>query len=282
MDSNQKPIIHPSVYKFAGLVWDIIQSDRDVIVGAAGFTGSGKSCLFTKIFQAYSQLSGTYWDFDRMTWSNKELLKWIDGEGPEKTGQLAKNSGILVDELFRLFYRRLWYEKTRITTLSVLNMFRDRGLFVGGNIPNFWDLDPAFQNRVRFYIYVKERGHAWVFAQEENPFTADPWNVNENRKTFRKYKNPGRINNFVMSLYWDDWSPTEKEEYYEIRNKKRLTAEDEYKDQEEQKEKYTQIKKQRDTLILELFRREKKLTNVYIADLIGMAHQTIREIRHGR
>lgn len=271
----------PSVFKFASLIKDIIASDRDVIVATGGFTGVGKSCLMTKIHASYAAMTGTYWGFDRMTWSNKELLKWIDGEGKDHKGRLKEGSSILVDELFRLFYRRLWFEKTRISTLSVLNMFRDRHLFVSGNIPTFWDLDPAFQTRVRFYIYVKERGHAWVFTQEENPFNADVWNINDNKRAFRKYRNPARLPNFLMSLYWDDWNPQEKEEYYRIRNSKRLLAEEEYTEAQQLEDKYKDIKKQRDIAIRGLFEYDKKLTNVRVADMVGLSHQTIREIRYG-
>ncbi len=77
-------------------------------------------------------------------------------------------------------------------------MCRDRHLLIGGNIPNFWDLDTAFNSRIRFYVYIPNRGVAWVFEQENNPFSNDVWNRSKNEKGFRKYKNPYLLPNFYV------------------------------------------------------------------------------------
>jgi len=179
-----------SIHNFAGVVSELLNSDRDCVIAVGGFTGEGKSCFTSQLAKQYCALNNTYWGFDRMTWLRKEMMKWIDGEGENKEGQLPQLSVIIPDELFSMFYKRQWYEAGQIDAISTFNMCRDRHLLVIGNVPNFWDLDGGFTNRIRFYVYIPKRGTAWVFEQENNPFTSDPWNINDNKKIFRKNKNP--------------------------------------------------------------------------------------------
>ncbi len=71
------------------------------------------------------------------------------------------------------------------------------GLFIAGAVPNFWDLDGGILTRFRFYLYVKERGEAWIFRQENNPFACDKWNLASNKKVFSKHGKPWRCPNFL-------------------------------------------------------------------------------------
>lgn len=289
---------------FAKTIHLMLRSDRDVNVGVGGFTGEGKTTFSTYLQKTYAEISGTYWGFDRMTWSRKELLRWIDGDKETQKGQLPEYSSILPDELFAMFYRRNWYDEEQIDAIATFNMCRDRHLFMCGNIPNFWDLDTGFTSRIRFYVYVPSRGVAWVFEQENNPFCNDKWNATENKKRFRKKKNPYNIPNFVCEIHFPDWDPVEKEEYLEIRNKKRVKAIDENKT--EKAERYGVVKQQRDSGFKFLFNYnqqvvdavkkiecatcrssleeqelDKAFTNKAIADVAGLSSDTIRMIRLG-
>ena len=259
------------------------------------------STFATQLLRDYSQVSKTYWEMDRTTWSRKEMMRWIDGDGEKKKGQLPEYSAILADELFNMFYRRKWFDDDQIEAIATFNMCRDRHLLIAGNVPDFWDLDTGFVKRVRFYIYITERGKAWVFQQENNPFTKDPWNVTENKKIFRKHKNPYNVPNFICEIPFDDWTPEEKRDYYGIRNIKRVEALKEAKEQK--KEKYTDIKLQRDNAINMWYadrrqlsealktasRKDKKLlkewskppTNQFISDVVGVSPEAIRLIRIG-
>jgi hypothetical protein len=213
-----------NITEFAQIVHTLLLSDRDVVIGVSGFTGEGKSTFTSHLAKEYAKIANTHWGFDRMTWQRKEMMTWIDGEGREKKGQLPEYSVIVPDELFTMFYRRQWYQEEQIDAIATFNMCRDRHLLVIGNVPNFWDLDGGFTHRIRFYIYIAKRGIAWVFEQENNPFVLDPWNLNDNRKMFRKNKNPKNCPNFICEIHFGDWSPKEKEEYYQIRNTKRVEA----------------------------------------------------------
>ncbi len=222
------------------------------------------SCFTTQLMKAYSEVNKTEWDFNRLTWSRNELMTWVDGEKNSeknsrtglKKGQLPEYSAILPDELFYMFYKRTWYEEDQITSIATFNMCRDRHLFIGGNVPDIWDLDTGFLKRLRFYIYIPERGRAWVFEQENNPFTKDPWNVTENKKSFRKYRNPYAISNFICEIRFNDWATKEKQQYYDVRNNKRVKAINEAKIR---KERYRDIKDQRDNCIEAWYSDRKQL-----------------------
>jgi len=285
---------------FVGTIKDLLLSDRDVNLGVGGFTGEGKSCFSTQILKEYYYQMGLgRWNYNNMTWSRKELLRWISGKKKGKVlgsglieGQLPEYSGVLIDELFMLFYRRNWFDTDQIGAIGTLNYCRDRHFLIAGNVPNFWDLDTAFQSRIRFYAYIASRGVAWIFEQENNPFTNDVWNTTKNRNMFRKFKNPYACPNFVGEIHFKDWTPKEKELYYRIRNKKRITAIDD--NQDDRKERYKYIKLQRDKLIRMMYNinedylsKDKeackklgimKLNYKEIADYLDISQQLVRMV----
>lgn len=278
-----------TIESFAKTIHKLLLSDRDGMIGVAGMTGEGKSTFLTKLQKAHAKISGQDWGFDRMTWSRKELLKWIDGDKDGK-GQLPEYSAILVDELFSMFYRRNWYDEAQIDAIATFNMCRDRHLFIGGNVPDLWELDGGFLNRLRFYVFIPIRGVAWVFQPENNPFTNDKWNMLQNKKEFRKKRNPYSIPNFVCEIHFDDWDAEEKKEYYRIRNIKRVKAISDNKNNK--KERYTQIKAQRDTLIKMMLcinntcpeckhEFNTKFTNKDISEAVGITQAAVSLIRNG-
>ena len=284
-------LLEESLSSFAKMIYKLLHSDRDVNVAVAGFTGEGKSTFLINLMLEYSRISGVPFSLSRnLTWSRKELLLWIDGEregvkGVDglKPGQLPEFSAVLPDELFKMFYRRSWFEEGQIDAITTLNMCRDRHLFIGGNVPNFWDLDASFASRVRFYVFISERGLAWVFQQENNPFTKDSWNVDENKRLFRRFKNPFKCPNFCFSLRFPDLSVELKAEYLSIRNSKRGDAL--LDNRSERGVRYGDIKKQRDSLIKWLFQLAKenhrKLSNKDVCDVIGISEEAVRKIRQG-
>ena len=253
---------------FALLIYRLLKSDRDVNIGCAGFTGEGKSTAITKLAKEYSRIAGVEWSFDNMTWSRKEMMKWIDGEGDNKEGQKPEYSVIIPDELFLMFYRRNWHDNGQISAIATFNMCRDRHLLVAGNVPNFWNLDSAFQERIRFYMYVPRRGVAWIFEQENNPFSKDQWNAQDNLKSFRKYKHPYYCPNFSFEIHFDDWDEEEKKQYLKVRNEKRVLAVKEYEESSPE-EHYSKPKVVAGNLINYL-KIEKGMSNSAIARICGV------------
>lgn len=264
--------------RFAEFCHELVKSDRDNNIGVGGFTGEGKSTFAIQLLKEYELVkSGKEWDFNQITWMRKEMLKWIDGEGDKREGRLPEYSGVLVDELVSLFYKRNWYEDSQKESIELFNKCRDRHLLIVGNIPDFWDLDSGFLSRIRFYVYIPKRGTAWVFEQENNPFIKDKWNYRDNLKAFRQYKNPFKCQNFLFEILYDDLSPDDKDKYLEIRNTKRLGTEG----QNEKVEKYREIKAQRNKVIRLLFERNPDIKDIEVAKLLGCAHSLISGIRTG-
>jgi hypothetical protein len=267
-----------TIKEFAQKVYDILKSNRDVVTGTAGMTGEGKSVFATQFTKAYCEVAKIPFSFDMMTWERKEMMRWIDGEGESKEGQKPEYSAIIPDELIGMFYGRSWYEDAQKESIKTFNSCRDRHLFVVGNVPNFWELDGGFRSRVRFYVFIPERGKAWVFQQENNPFTKDVWNVTENCKLFRKKGNPYSSKNFLCEIHYDDMTPDEAVLYSDIRNTKRIHMNDESK---EKQERYTTVRRQRDLAIKGLIVANPELTQREIADMLGVSEGLISMIKNG-
>ena len=300
--------IHVSGHEFATDCYGLLKTDNDVNIGVGGFTGVGKTRFSVWLCSIYSKISGMPWGLDHLTWSRKELLEWVDGKKGSKPdpytklkkNQLPKYSAICPDELFYMFYKRTWFDKDQIDGVKVFNSCRDRRLFNIGNVPDFWDLDGGFIKRIRFYVYIPTRGLAWVFQQENNPFTKDPWNVTENKKLFRKHKNPYKCPNFICEIEYPDWEPKDKRAYEQIRNTKRVKA---LTDNRQKQERYGEIKEQRDSAFQGWFDDRKQIsdaissccddckgqldtwtkppTNEVMAQVVGISKEAVRLVKIG-
>lgn len=265
-----------SLDEFAGLIVDIIKTDRWVLEAADGQMGEGKSCFNDKLSRKVAQKLGTKYSLhDNMIYLRKDLEEALKGKLPD-------SSVIHADELISMFFRRNWYDADQIDGIELLNKCRDRHFFVSGNIPNFWELDSSIQTLVTFYVHVHRRGIAWVFRPSENPMTRDKWNRAFNEKLFDKSSDPYKLKGFVMEIKYDDWSPDERKEYYKIRNEKKKETEGQRADKVE---KYADIKGQRDALIRHIagIKIDKRpiMTQEEISDIVGLHRTMIASIIAG-
>lgn len=196
------------------------------LIACSGKQGVGKSCLLTQLTKRASQLNKIKYSYkDNLTWMRDEFIQWINGKGDKKENQKQEFSAVLIDELISLFYKRNWANNEQNDAIELMNKCRDRHLIVGGNVPNFWDLDKALRGLFTFWIHIPKRGTAWVFEPDENPFAPDPWHVKYNEKVFAKAGNPYKCKGFVCELKYNDWTPEDKKEYYDVRNSKRINTE---------------------------------------------------------
>jgi hypothetical protein len=267
-----------SLSKFVRTVREILHSDRDVNMAIGGMTGEGKSTFTMEFMKEYYRQEGKRYKLDNITWDRKELMKWIDGEKDTKEGQLPEYSGIILDEAFLLFYRRTWYEEGQIDAIATLNMCRDRHLLLMANVPNFWSLDNHFQQRMRFYVFISQRGKAWIFRQDMNPFTDDAWNTKENKKMFAKHRNPYKCPNFFFELKYPDLSPKEKETYLALRNSKRVEAVTKHKGAKSAR--VRKVLGQRDILIKELVNVQ-GYSQINVAEMIEVDPAIINNVANG-
>jgi hypothetical protein len=215
-----------SIEEFGQKIFKILKTDRDVVIAVSGFTGEGKSTFMHKLAKAYAKVAGVNYQFDKsMTWSRKELTMWIDGLGEQKTGQKPEYSVVVADELISMFYNRNFTNTDQKSAIELLNKCRDRHLLIMGAVPVFFQLDVAFRSRVRFFVYIIMRGVALVFQQERNPFSRDPWSVSQNYHLFERRISLSKSPNFLGVIHYDDFDEQEKEDYYKLRNEKRLNTE---------------------------------------------------------
>jgi len=222
-----------TVKQFAETIKKILMSDRGVNIACSGETGEGKSTFLIQLQKIYSEIAGQDWTFDHLTWERDELMRWIDGEGENKEGRVPEYTAILADEMINMFFNQEWHDPEQQDLIKTLNQCRDRHLFFGGNNPSFFDLNPKVRDRFNFFVFIPERGIAWVFVPEKNPFTKDKWNTLDNIKIFRRYKTPYYSHNFAFEVHFSDLDDDEKERYLAIRNKKRVESLDKTKEKRE-------------------------------------------------
>lgn len=265
------------VKQFAKIISKIQHTDRWTLIAIDGEMGEGKSCFSDQLSQEVSRLNKRKFTYNgNMTYSRKELKTWIDGDSKKK-GRIKPLSVILADELISMFFKRNWYDSDQIDGIELLNKCRDRHLCVCGNVPNFWDLDSAFIGLVTFYVHIHERGRAWVFQKDRNPFILDKWNKRHNEKLFQKKKNPYSCYGYVCEIHFPDWTPKQRDLYYIERNEKRQKTEG----QRVKQERYKDIKQQRDELIRLAFTQNPKLTNKDLHNVIpSIGVEAIRLIKH--
>lgn len=221
-----------TISDFAKICYKMLLSDRDVNVVVAGMTGEGKSTFMIKLAQEYAKISNTIFKYDgNITWLRSELIDYIDSD--DKSVRKPEYTAIVVDELISLFFKRNWNKGGQKGAIELFNKCRDRHLLIIGGVPVFWDLDTAFRNRVRFYVYVEQRGNAIVYLRDEvGGWSRDPWNEKANFKIFTSDRNPYiKCKNFVGLISgYGDFTPEEKKEYYKLRNTKRLDSDSQDQD----------------------------------------------------
>lgn len=210
---------------FAKIIKDILMSDRYVLLVCDGDMGEGKSCFTSKLSKLVAQETGIPFSYDNnMTYLRSDIKRWVDGDA-DGTGKIPEYSVILADELISMFFRRNWYDSDQIGGIELLNKCRDRHMCVIGNIPNFWDLDSALKPIITFRVHIRQRGLAWVFSKDSNPFADDRWHRKFNEKMFIRDNGLFKCKGFVCQIPFDDWSDADKNEYYSIRNVKRVNTE---------------------------------------------------------
>lgn len=212
-----------SIKAFAGLIQDIQGSDRDVVTAVVGDTGEGKSVFLIKLLKEL--MPDEYNPVRHLPFTRDDLNRMIE--------QLPEGSGISVDEAVGLFYSRDFHDNEQIALLKKLDRSRDRRLFVGLAIPDFFMLDKALRNgRIRFLVWIdqrvgvgdKGRAHAYLFRKERNVFNREPWNLKLNTQLIRK----GQANkspNYIGEVEYGGLSSTEYGIYKEMKAVKRRLVE---------------------------------------------------------
>lgn len=208
-----------SLRKLAGLIKLTQKSDRDFICVITGATGEGKSTLATHL-HILVNLKFSFWN--NVAYSKKEVI--------DKVKSLNNFSSLNVDEAINVLFRRDFMDKRQKELLRLFDMCRDKHLFVTLCLPWFWALDNHIlqSGRIKLWIYVDKRGHAYGFMPDRNPFTKDAWHMKDNEKKLKRWSDmvhPEKVTNYVGDIVFDDLPEETKREYLEVKAKKKENAE---------------------------------------------------------
>lgn len=238
--------VQMKVGSLAGKIRKSTKQNRDCVVVISGETGVGKSTLGYQLLKKYLRLKP---DVNIEHIFEKHFV-YTRASLVEKIKTFKKGSIIVIDEAINALFRRDFMKGKQKELIKLLNMCRDRNLVLIFNIPNFWDLDTTIRDfRIRLWIYVDERGMAYVFAPDRNPFVKDPWHTKENEKKLRKWRDgihPKISPNYVVDLTFDNFSPGHELIYEMVRDRKKKSAE---VDEEEEEKKSIITKRVKSNII---------------------------------
>jgi predicted Zn-ribbon and HTH transcriptional regulator len=165
-----------------------LRKDWDLTIAVTGERGAGKSNLSIEagtIIQEGNISNALMKKFitDRM------LLAPTQEEVIAIHKEKAQEYGVLVlDEAIRIAYNRESMKGSNIDMNKLYTVNRKENMCHILCIPMFYTLDPFWRNdRIKYWIHIYDRGKAVVFAQSDNPFTRDKWNLKYNEFSFRNF-----------------------------------------------------------------------------------------------
>lgn len=191
-------------------------NEFDAVMAVTGFTGMGKSVLGITVGK---KADGKEFSFERnLVYKRSELSEKIKRSAPE-------GSYVHVDEAINVLFKRDFAQGDQRELIKLMNMCRDRHLILFFFLPDFFSLDKEIINtgRIRYWIHIYQRGRAYIFQPNANPFAGDKWDTKLNEKLWGKKIYKSR--NFVGELIWHDLSDEEYAEYEAVKRKKKEDAE---------------------------------------------------------
>lgn len=155
----------------------------DALIAITGKTGFGKSDLSLNIADHLARIRGDELNLKRsLIWTRKNLNHELQ-EG--KAG-----STYIVDEAIKVLFSK--DAERNIDLTKTLNICRSKNYAVIMNIPALSDMERSIRdNRLRFMIWIKKRGEAYLFKPDNKPQLnarqSDPWNSS----LLKKYQDRG-------------------------------------------------------------------------------------------
>ena len=198
------------IKEFAGLIKDILKSNRDVVIVYSGFSGEGKTTFGVHTAKAVSS------EFD-MKFSFEKNMAISADDFLEKALKLPRYSTLMGDEAINIFFKRESLNKDRIKAIKIMDTIRKRNLCLILNIPQFWSLDThILQGKVRFWGYIDKRKSCHMFRPIRHPFSEDVWNRRINKKAVWNWDDLSyisKIKNYIGTFAFEKMSKEEEAEY---------------------------------------------------------------------
>lgn len=216
-----------TVDQFARMIRQHLRLDNDCVIAVTStFEGMGKSTCAAQLGKAIDKKFG----FERNVLFSPtvESMKHM-------VANLPKYSVIDADEAIRILYKMKWGEKITIFLNQLYAICRQENLATILPMPRIQDFVEFWRNhKIKFWVFIVERGVAVIFFKDWNPFAPDPWYIKENFQTVKKYRSAKktiyysteeklnalrRCTNFVGILRFDDLQDEDKIEYNEMKRK---------------------------------------------------------------
>ncbi|MFP4019254.1 MAG: ATP-binding protein [Bacteroidales bacterium] len=270
-----------------------VKADYDAVVAITGEEGSGKSCLANNIIEEYLK---------RNCETREELLEefqkyLIFSPNKEKVKKTIKNapkySIINADEAVKILYKQNWASPVQKFLNMLYAVARQENLVSILCMPRFMDFNEFFRNhRIKYWLYILDRGTAVFCAKDWNPFSDDPWLIKENnkyikslskRKSMYEFTTEDKINTFhklpiyVGIVRFDDMAPDLKKVYKKYKRKYS------YEDMEEQTRESIQPGRKAEWYsdklknLVSNLKKYSVMNNTEISKITGISRNTVRE-----
>ena len=268
------------LYSFCKTIRKRLENDWDIVIGVCGEEGSGKSTL--------SMLMGWYLDNEFTPKRNVIASPNVHEVSENLLGKLPRYSPVIVDEAIKIMYKLGWQNKASILMNTVMSVCRKENKVALLCMPRFMDFNEYNrQHRVKIWIEVVARGHAFVFVRDRSPFIKDAWHLKDNQKLYEK-ANKGlkvvemsdkdflnslrRCKNYAFEFHFNDLDDKMKADYKILKDEVAATL-----DLDEAKG-ITKLYKEATRQAIRILYTENALTQKQISEEIGIGVYSINSM----
>lgn len=176
----------PSLKKFCKMMRRRLRKDWDAVIGIEGpDPGVGKTCLNISLGygidpESFNLATNVFYLSGSLSAASHTIEKQFNG--------LNKYSYFAIDEGEDALYKLQWFNVLQ-QSLNLLYMKeRKQNKATGICIPRFMDFNEMFRNyRIKYRIYVIDRGIAVAYLRDSDKDVMDPWHVRENEIIKKKF-----------------------------------------------------------------------------------------------
>lgn len=159
--------------------------DYDMTIAFTGEEGVGKSTGAIQLARKIGKRENGQFTF---CLSKNVLFSPSFENVQDAIKNLPQYAPIILDEAIKVLYKLRWHDKIQILLNQFFAICRQENKIAILCIPRFTDLNEYFRNhRVKIWIHVIDRGKAFVFVKDKNPFVKDVWHFREMEKKMEKH-----------------------------------------------------------------------------------------------
>ena len=197
-----------------------VRNDWDAMIVITGEHGVGKSTLM----QQFGFEMDKHFD-QKNNISYIPTVKNIT----EKFNAIQKFQVFGIDEAMEVMYKQDFMKDFQKALIKMYARERKQNKITIMCIPAFGDLSKTFRNtRVKYWIYVAERGHAVLLCRPPTPYSDDAWNLKLLNKDFDQTIKTKKVMNitsteiinslkstpYFVEEFWFNDLPDDKKEIY--------------------------------------------------------------------